>query len=210
MFRCPVTYVESAARLHGPSQTARLVQRLPRASLLVQGRGWGDPRWKPVPDVFEEFEAVERAEPPEPLTKALVTLGTERFPFPRAVSRLREVLAGCEVYWQTGSTVVEDDAGRLPQWVPAEELRRACREADVAVTHGGVGSILLALTEGKVPVVLPRRAADGEHIDDHQAEVCAMLAERGLVVALDPDRLTRDDLDRARSRRVVRTGARTG
>lgn len=190
LWRCPIWYVESATRLHGPSATGRLAQMLPRASLFVQGQGWGDPRWRSIPDVFDTFEVVDReGQVPHPRT-AVVSLGTERFPFERAVNRAEEVLAGFDVYWQTGSTSVERDGQQLPQWVAAEELRGACRRADLVITHGGVGSALMALSEGKVPIVLPRRAHRGEHIDDHQLEVASLLAARGLAVCADPDDLS--------------------
>jgi UDP-N-acetylglucosamine--N-acetylmuramyl-(pentapeptide) pyrophosphoryl-undecaprenol N-acetylglucosamine transferase len=200
LWRCPVSYVESATRLHGPSQTGRLAQRLPGASLFVQGTGWGDPRWRSIGDVFEAFEAVERPLDDGPVRKVVVTLGTERFPFRRAVSRAQALLEGYDVYWQTGSTEATRDGSPLPRWVPADELRLAVREADVVLTHGGVGSILVALSEGKVPIVMPRRAGEGEHIDDHQAEVCALLAERGLAVCADPDELSVAHLREAHSR----------
>ena len=44
------------------------------------------------------------------------------------------------------------------------------REARIVVTHAGVGSILLALTNGKRPFVVPRLRAFGETVDDHQLE----------------------------------------
>ena len=65
--------------------------------------------------------------------------------------------------------------------------------ADVVVTHGGTGTILKLLTLGKPAVLVPRRAARQEHIDDHQAPVCAEFAARGLVLTREADALTSDD-----------------
>jgi UDP-N-acetylglucosamine--N-acetylmuramyl-(pentapeptide) pyrophosphoryl-undecaprenol N-acetylglucosamine transferase len=195
--RCPVWYVESATRLHGPSQTGRLVERLPGVTRFAQGEGWGDPRWITIPDVFTAFEVVDRVGVvPTPHT-AVVSLGSERFPFERAVVGAERVLDGFDVYWQTGSTKVERDGTHLPQWVPADALRQAFRDADVVITHGGVGSALVALSEGKVPIVLARRANRGEHIDDHQLEVCELLADRGLAVCADPDELSSEHIAEA-------------
>jgi UDP-N-acetylglucosamine transferase subunit ALG13 len=194
---CRTTYVESATRVAGPSQTGKLAQRLPRTTLFVQGEGWGDPRWTPIPDVFAGFEVTERPGPLREVRSAVVTLGTERFPFPRAVERAAALLQGREVFWQTGSTEARVDGEPLPQWVPADELRKACEDADVLITHGGVGSALVALASGKVPIILPRRSAQGEHIDDHQLEVAEVLAERGLAICVDPDELCEEHLRRA-------------
>jgi UDP-N-acetylglucosamine transferase subunit ALG13 len=59
--------------------------------------------------------------------------------------------------------------------------------------HAGAGSIMHAVEAGKVPVVMPRRAAFGEHVNDHQVEFAQALAEAGKVVMAN----TPDDLARA-------------
>jgi UDP-N-acetylglucosamine transferase subunit ALG13 len=135
----------------------------------------------------------------------VVSLGTERWPFDRAVSRCREVLDGLDITWQTGTTRAVDGHGRrLAQWLPASELHEAFRCADVVVTHAGVGSVLAVLRQGKVPVVLPRRAGRGEMVDDHQVELAAMVTEKGLAVAVDADDLRAEHLLRAAGSRVLR------
>ena len=199
--RCDLWYVESAARFDGPSLTGSLAQRLPRTRLLAQGQGWGDERWETIADVFAGFSVEEaptavRGE----VRRALVTLGTERFPFPEAVASTRALLGESEVFWQVGST----PDPQLRRWATPEAMRTACADADVVVTHAGVGSILMALTLGKLPVVLPRRRARGEHVDDHQLEIAERLEERGLVVRATPETLSWDHLDRAASARVRR------
>jgi UDP-N-acetylglucosamine transferase subunit ALG13 len=86
--------------------------------------------------------------------------------------------------WQTGST----DVGGLrrvqgrPQ-IPAAELAMAIREADVVITHAGAGSALTALEMGRLPVLVPREAAYGEHVDDHQQQVARELQRRGLAIS---------------------------
>ena len=51
------------------------------------------------------------------------------------------------------------------------------READVVVAHAGVGTALAALEVGKCPVLVPRRLAHGEHVDDHQVQIASELGE---------------------------------
>src|SRR3954454_15685751 len=202
--RCPIWYVESATRRRGASNTGRLATRLPRTRLLAQGAGWGDPRWEAIPDVFSSFESMPRQHVQARPSRVLVSLGTERFPFTRAVDRLQDLLAGCDVTWQTGSTCVERDGRPLPQWLPSEELRAACQRADVVITHAGVGSALMALSAGKVPVLLPRRAELGEHVDDHQGDFGSYLTDRRLAISVDPDELTGAHLRAAFERIAVR------
>jgi UDP-N-acetylglucosamine transferase subunit ALG13 len=53
--------------------------------------------------------------------------------------------------------------------------------AESVICHAGVGSIITALQVGHTPVVVPRLAVHGEHVDDHQLDIATRFAERGLV-----------------------------
>jgi UDP-N-acetylglucosamine transferase subunit ALG13 len=193
----PTWFIDSATRVAAPSSTGKFVSRFTRAKLHVQGDGWGDPRWTPVPGVFDSFEVRPAPSTPPRITRAVVALGTEVWPFTRAVDRILELLPDAEITWQTGVTDYVHEGEQLQRWLPPAGLREAMHDADVVIAHAGVGTVLAALGEGKVPVVLPRLEAQREHVDDHQVEVAAMLDRRSLVVSVDPDALTYDDLVRA-------------
>ena len=67
--------------------------------------------------------------------------------------------------------------------------------AEHSCTHAGVGSVLVALANGKRPVVVPRRKAFGEAVDDHQLQLGRRFAAAGLVTLVeDPEELA-DALD---------------
>jgi UDP-N-acetylglucosamine transferase subunit ALG13 len=207
LLRTPILYVESVARLDSPSVTGRLAAMLPRTRLLAPQPGWPAP-WEHGLDAFSAFEVtidmtVDSAE--APLERAMVALGSEHFPFPRAVDAVvRAVPADVETTWQVGETVGSDGAARN-RWLSAREMAGSMRAADVVITHGGAGSILTALDAGKVPVVLPRRARYGEHVDDHQVRMVQGLAARGLVVAVpDPEELSVEHLLEAAALSVTR------
>ncbi len=58
------------------------------------------------------------------------------------------------------------------------------------VTHAGVGSIIVALSNGKRPVVVPRLKRFGEAVDDHQLQFGRRFADAGLVTFVEsPDGL---------------------
>jgi UDP-N-acetylglucosamine transferase subunit ALG13 len=60
----------------------------------------------------------------------------------------------------------------------------------VVVTHAGVGSIILCLTNGREPLVVPRLKRHGETVDDHQLECARRFAQAGMVTLLeDPELL---------------------
>jgi UDP-N-acetylglucosamine--N-acetylmuramyl-(pentapeptide) pyrophosphoryl-undecaprenol N-acetylglucosamine transferase len=65
------------------------------------------------------------------------------------------------------------------------------------VCHGGAGIISSALAAARRPIVVPRRASLGEHVDDHQYQLTRKLADWGLVVAVE-ERVTAADIEAAR------------
>lgn len=202
--RIPLTYVESATRLRSPSQTGRLVQLVPGAQLFHQGTDWSRAGWEYFGSVFDGYQA----EPSEArqITRALVTLGSERFPFRRALRESVEALAGAEISWQIGTTpnTASPLRGDARRWWSAAELTSVAESADVIVTHAGVGSVLMALRAGVRPVVMARTARLGEHVDDHQVELAAQLEERELVVFARPGEPLGDHIRTATTRRIVR------
>jgi len=79
---------------------------------------------------------------------------------------------------QAASFNVQPRRARPVGIVPYEVLAGWAKEATVVVTHGGPGSIMLALAEGREPVVIPRMARYGEHVDDHQVQFARWLRDR--------------------------------
>jgi UDP-N-acetylglucosamine--N-acetylmuramyl-(pentapeptide) pyrophosphoryl-undecaprenol N-acetylglucosamine transferase len=198
-------YVESAARIDGPSLTGRLLSGLPGVGLYTQYPSWAGGRWRYGGSVFDAFEGS-----PIPhaggarLDKIVVALGTTREGFPRIVRRLKRVLPPeADVLWQTGNTDPGDLGIPGHYMIPERELIEAMREADVVVSHAGVGNALAALEVGKCPVLVPRRLALGELVDDHQIQIARELVDRGLSVSVEADDLSYEDLLAASRKRVT-------
>jgi UDP-N-acetylglucosamine transferase subunit ALG13 len=117
----------------------------------------------------------------------LCTLGTHHQPFARAV-RLARALRGPgeELVVQHGATPRPphgEPGVSWQRWIAPADLERLLDEADLVVTHAGVGAIMQATRAGHRPVVVPRRAAAHEHVDDHQLQIAGALAEAGTVLA---------------------------
>lgn len=120
----------------------------------------------------------------------LVAVGSSHFPFDRLLRSLDRLDTDEELVVQHGPSTVRPRGARCVSFVPFDELAELVREARVVVSHGGVGSILLALTNGKRPYVVPRRRAYGETVDDHQLESARRFAGAGLVTLVeDPELL---------------------
>lgn len=197
-------YIESAARSAGPSASARVIARVPGVNLRTQYPKWADDRWAFRGSVFDAFEAVPRGATTLEIQRVVVALGTYRgIGFRRLIERALAILpASAEVLWQTGQTDTSGLEIHAVTEIPERELTHAMHEADVVIAHAGVGTALAALECGKFPVLVPRRLAHGEHVDDHQVQIAEELARKDLSVSVDADDLTLDHLVVAASRAV--------
>ncbi|MBX9033589.1 glycosyltransferase [Gordonibacter massiliensis (ex Traore et al. 2017)] len=120
-----------------------------------------------------------------------VTVGTHEQQFDRLVKSMDRLVADGAVdepvFIQTGYCVYEPKSCEWKKFLPAFEMRSRMEAADVVVTHGGPSSFIEAMAAGKVPVVVPRRAELGEHVNDHQTDFVHEVAERqgGIVPVSD-------------------------
>jgi UDP-N-acetylglucosamine--N-acetylmuramyl-(pentapeptide) pyrophosphoryl-undecaprenol N-acetylglucosamine transferase len=190
-------YIESAARTDGPSLTGRLISRIPGVDLYAQHRGWSGRGWSYGGSVFDPFEGTSTAGTHgNGIRKVVVTLGTFRgHGFPRLVGRLVKVLPPeADVLWQTGDTDTSSFGISGHYAIPERDLTQAMREADVVVSHAGVGTALTAFEVGKCPLLVPRRLSLREHVDDHQTQIASELSRRGLSVSVEADALSCEDL----------------
>lgn len=67
------------------------------------------------------------------------------------------------------------------EFMPFQDVVDTMARAKSIVCHAGVGTIITALRAGHTPVVVPRQARHGEHVDDHQLDIATRFAERGLI-----------------------------
>jgi UDP-N-acetylglucosamine:LPS N-acetylglucosamine transferase len=205
--RLPCHFVESAARIEGPSLSGKLMTKIPGVNLYTQYEAWADDRWQYRGSVFDTFAGEERLEGPSArLDKVVVTLGTYRgYDFSRLVERLLQVLPEeTEVLWQTGDTDVSRFGIEGHYAIPEADLTQAMQEADAVVAHAGVGTALAAFEVGVCPLLIPRRYALNEHVDDHQIQIADELVKRDLAISIDASKLRLEDLLAAGARRVVR------
>jgi UDP-N-acetylglucosamine transferase subunit ALG13 len=115
----------------------------------------------------------------------LVATGASQFPFDRLLRSVDGLAVGERMVVQHGCSAVRPRGADCLDFVPMPELARLVRDARVVVTHAGVGSILLCLTNGRSPVVVPRLARFGETVDDHQLESARRFAGAGLVTLVE-------------------------
>ena len=119
------------------------------------------------------------------------TVGTDHHQFDRMVDWVDGWLeanpaGGVGALVQIGTSSAPRLA-RSVAYLGYDAMEDTMRRASAIVTHGGPGSIMLASWLGKKPIVIPRRAALGEHVDNHQVVFTERLAEAGTILLADSE-----------------------
>ncbi len=125
----------------------------------------------------------------------LLTVGTQ-LPFDRLVRAIDAWCAEQGTETVFGQIADPGAGGYRPahfEWasfVDPERFDALFAEARVIVGHAGMGTIIGGLTAGKPVVIMPRRAALGEHRNDHQWATAMQFRDRALLhVATDETEL---------------------
>lgn len=123
-----------------------------------------------------------------PVSQRLVVLsvGSDHHPFPRLVDWIDDWLDRQPVdryrYVAQHGTAPAPRHGEAHALLPHDQLQSLIAAADVVVMQGGPMGIVEAQRAGRKPIVVPRLAALGEVVDDHQIAFCRLLAGEGSVL----------------------------
>lgn len=116
-----------------------------------------------------------------------VSVGNAKQPFRRLLDAVAHLVPHLPqpVIVQHGHTPFASAACQVTAFMGMEEFARHIKTAELLILHAGAGSVIHAIEAGKRPVVMPRRADLGEHVNDHQIEFSRALAEAGKVVVAE-------------------------
>lgn len=204
LHRIPSFYFESVSRVNGPSLTGKLVSLDPWINKSCQYENWAQGRWKYRGSLFDNYTPVEKHGSPRPTL--FVTLGTIRpYRFDAMVDAILSTgLADERTVWQLGVTSRTDLPGTVESQFTRDEFEMHARAADVVLTHSGVGTLMELLDMGIYPIVIPRRAKRGEHVDDHQLQVAGVLKARGISQVAEVDELDNDMVLKASAHAIAK------
>ena len=88
-----------------------------------------------------------------------------------------------ELVFQKGYTKYDDKKGvKAFEFLSLDDMEKYISSADLIVSHGGVGTIFSAIKKGKKVIAVPRLQKYGEHINDHQIEICEELESEGYIL----------------------------
>lgn len=119
----------------------------------------------------------------------LVLLGTQNNSFHRLLEEIEENIKDRtikeEVVVQAGYTKFESENMKVFDLIPKEQLEELQSQADLIITHGGVGSIITSIRKGKKVIAVPRMHQYGEHVNNHQIEIIENFNEQQYIIGIE-------------------------
>ena len=118
----------------------------------------------------------------------LVLLGTQHNEFSRLLQEIENLIEiGAikeRVIVQSGYTKYKTDKMKIFDMISSEELDNLMNDADIVITHGGVGSIIRALKKNKKVIAVPRLHKFGEHVNDHQRQIVEVFSSKDYLIGV--------------------------
>jgi UDP-N-acetylglucosamine transferase subunit ALG13 len=116
----------------------------------------------------------------------LVMLGTQNNSFHRLLEEIEKLIKKQvikeEVIVQAGYTKYKSKYMKIFDLISKEELDKLQDEADLIITHGGVGSIISAIEKEKRVIAVPRLHKYREHVNDHQKEIIEKYSKEQYII----------------------------
>ena len=118
----------------------------------------------------------------------LVLLGTQNNSFHRLLEEVEKNIKNKtiqeEVIVQAGYTKFESKNMKIIDLMSKEELAEYQDKASLIITHGGAGSIIMALRKNKKVIAVPRLHEYGEHVNDHQRQIIKVFSEKNYLIGI--------------------------
>ena len=119
----------------------------------------------------------------------LVTLGTQDKSFTRLVKEIDKLVEKKvikeKVIVQLGCTKYKSKNLETFDLIEFDKLEQMTKDANLIITHGGVGSILTGLKYDKKVIAIPRLSKYKEHTNDHQIQIVNEFYNTGYILKCD-------------------------
>lgn len=119
----------------------------------------------------------------------LVLLGTQNNSFHRLLEEVENNIKNGtikeDVIVQAGYTKFESKNMKLFDLMSKEQLDKFQDEANLIITHGGVGSIISSIEKEKNVIAVPRMHEYGEHVNNHQKEIVKDFNDKGYIIGIE-------------------------
>ena len=119
----------------------------------------------------------------------LVMLGTQNNSFKRLLKELDRLkenkIIKEEIIVQAGYTKYESKNLEIFDFIDKNKLEEYQDKADLIITHGGVGSIISSIKNGKKVIAVPRLKEYSEHVNNHQKDIVENFSEQGYIIGIN-------------------------
>lgn len=124
----------------------------------------------------------------------LVLCGTQDKEFKRLLINLEKYNQNKKekIIVQAGHTKYRSKYLEIYDFFDKNKLDNLYNQANVIITHGGVGSIMQAIKNNKPTIVCPRLKKYQEHTNDHQLQIVNEFSKRGFIIPYYED----DDIEK--------------
>lgn len=115
-----------------------------------------------------------------------ITVGSQKFQFNRLLQKLdslieQKIITG-RVFAQIGYSDYIPKNFEYVRFMDKREFNDMILESTIIITHGGTGSIINAIKNGKKVIATPRLKKYDEHVDNHQVQIINQFVETNLVL----------------------------
>lgn len=118
----------------------------------------------------------------------LVTLGTQTQKMYRLLDKIEKINIDDEIIVQAGgSSDYKSKKMKIFKFISYDEMEKLIDEADIVITHGGTGSIIMPISKNKKVIAMARLEKYGEHINDHQREIVSIFSEENYIKEMDDE-----------------------
>ena len=119
----------------------------------------------------------------------LVLLGTQNNNFNRLLEEIEKNIEDGtikeKVIVQAGYTKFESNKMKIIDLMSKEQLEKFQDEANLIITHGGVGSIISSIEKRKKVIAVPRMHEYGEYVNNHQKEIVKDFNDKGYIIGIE-------------------------
>ena len=119
----------------------------------------------------------------------LVMLGTQNNSFERLLKELERLkekkIIKEKIIVQAGYTKYDSKNLEVFDFIEKDKLEKYQDEADLIITHGGVGSIISSLKKDKKVIAIPRLKEYEEHVNNHQKDIVESFSNNGYIIGIN-------------------------
>ena len=116
-------------------------------------------------------------------------IGTQNNSFKRLLKELDRLkenkIIKEEIIVQAGYTKYESKNLEIFDFIDKNKLEEYQDKADLIITHGGVGSIISSIKNGKKVIAVPRLKEYSEHVNNHQKDIVENFSEQGYIIGIN-------------------------